>query len=55
VIDACSPLAIVGDGAAEHLWKLYERAFAPLETLTAMRQTLHRDEFLDQMRDPRIW
>lgn len=48
-------LAILDDPTARHLWDLYSRAFASLATRSATRQTLHSDEFLDQMRDARVW
>lgn len=38
----------------EALWALYLEAFGPLRTLAAARQVLHRDEFMDEMSDPRV-
>jgi hypothetical protein len=37
------------------LHALYLEAFEPLRALAVARQVLHRQEFLDQMADPRVW
>ena len=39
---------------ADELFRLYHRAFAPLATLSAVRQLLREDEFHEEMADPRI-
>jgi hypothetical protein len=39
---------------AERLYELYHGAFAPMATLSAVRQVLRRDEFLAEMADPRM-
>lgn len=44
------------DGAdAERFFQLYNDAFRDLRTRAVARQVLHRDEFFDQMADPRVW
>lgn len=43
------------DGAvAERFWDLYLEAFEPLRTRAAARHVLHRDEFDEEMADPRV-
>jgi hypothetical protein len=39
---------------AERLYALYLTAFAPMATLSAVRQVLRREEFLEEMHDERI-
>ncbi|MBA8793171.1 hypothetical protein FHX74_000765 [Friedmanniella endophytica] len=38
----------------ESYWRLYEGAFGPLRTEAAARQVLDRDEFSEEMTDPRV-
>ncbi|HEY5981218.1 MAG TPA: hypothetical protein VIT41_16460 [Microlunatus sp.] len=45
----------IDDEHAEGFYRLYLDAFEPLRTRAAARQVLHRDEFLDDMRDPRVF
>lgn len=39
---------------AERYLELYLTTFGPLETRAVARQVLHRDEFLEEMTDPRV-
>jgi hypothetical protein len=39
---------------AEHYYELYRETFGELETLAVARQLLHREEFLEEMHDPRV-
>ncbi len=39
---------------AESFYELYREAFGELETKAVARQLLHRDEFLEEMHDPRV-
>jgi hypothetical protein len=39
---------------AEMFFELYREAFGELETRAVARQLLHRDEFMEEMRDPRV-
>lgn len=39
---------------AEHFWELYLEAFGPLRTRAAARHVLRRDEFDEEMTDPRV-
>lgn len=39
---------------AERFWKLYLEAFGPLRTRAAARHVLRRDEFDEEMADPRV-
>lgn len=39
---------------AERFYTLYQAAFGRLRLLGAARQVLHRDEFFQEMRDPRV-
>jgi hypothetical protein len=39
---------------AESFWKLYLEAFEPLRTRAAARHVLHREEFDEEMADPRV-
>ncbi|GAB4085447.1 hypothetical protein GCM10028784_20770 [Myceligenerans cantabricum] len=39
---------------AERFWDLYLEAFAPLRTRAAARHVLRRDEFDEEMADPRV-
>ena len=39
---------------AEGFFDLYREAFAELETRAVARQLLHREEFLEEMHDPRV-
>ena len=40
---------------AEDFHRLSLDAFEPLQTLAAARQVLHRDEFMEDMQDPRVF
>ena len=40
---------------SEEFYDLYIDAFGPLRTRAAARQVLHREEFFDEMTDPRVW
>lgn len=44
----------VDDRTARLYYELYRETFGELETLAVARQLLHEDEFLDEMRDPRV-
>jgi hypothetical protein len=44
----------VPEHEARALYRVYHKAFAPLSTLSAVRQLLREDEFLEEMSDPRI-
>lgn len=46
--------AEVDQEIAESYYALYRETFGELETQAVARQLLHREEFLDEMRDPRI-
>ena len=39
---------------AETFYDLYRKAFGALETKAVARQLLHREEFLEEMHDPRV-
>jgi hypothetical protein len=39
---------------AEAYYELYRETFGELETQAVARQLLHREEFLEEMRDPRV-
>ena len=45
----------IGGEHAEDFYRLYLDAFAPLRTKAAARQVLHRDEFMEDMQDPRVF
>ncbi len=45
----------IDDEHAEDFYRLYLDAFEPLRTRPAARQVLHRDEFMDDMQDPRVF
>jgi hypothetical protein len=47
-------LTSVSDELSEAFLAVYRAAFAPLDTLSAARQSLTDDEFRDEMRDPRV-
>lgn len=47
-------LTAVSDVLAEQFLAVYRAAFAPLDTLSAARQSLTDDEFREEMRDPRV-
>ena len=36
-------------------WPVYEESFGPLRVLAAARQVLTREEFTEELEDPRIW
>ena len=38
----------------ERFHELYTATFEPMATLAVARQVLHRDEFVEEMRDPRV-
>jgi len=40
---------------AEDFYRLYLDAFEPLRTKSAARQVLHREEFMEDMQDPRVF
>ncbi|GAA2106886.1 hypothetical protein GCM10009841_26470 [Microlunatus panaciterrae] len=40
---------------AEMFYQLYLVAFEPLRHRAVARQVLHRDEFFEEMHDPRVW
>ncbi len=42
------------DADADRWWQLYYANFAELETRSAARQVLHREEFVAEMADPRV-
>lgn len=44
----------VTGAVAERFWDLYLEAFEPLRTRAAARHVLHRDEFDQEMADPRV-
>ncbi|MGN6783162.1 MAG: hypothetical protein ACTHJH_16865 [Marmoricola sp.] len=44
----------VDQHTAESFWALYREAFGELETRAVARQLLHRDEFMEEMHDPRV-
>jgi hypothetical protein len=44
----------VDDDTAARYWTLYRQTFGALETRAVARQLLHQDEFLEEMRDPRV-
>jgi hypothetical protein len=46
--------ATVSGDVAEAFWKLYLAAFEPLRTRAAARHVLHREEFDEEMADPRV-
>ena len=45
---------IVDAELAERFWELYLAAFEPLRTRAAARHVLHREEFDEEMSDPRV-
>ena len=46
---------VIDDEHAEDFYRLYLDAFEPLRTRSAARQVLHRDEFMDDMTDSRVF
>ncbi|WP_277211774.1 hypothetical protein [Isoptericola croceus] len=44
----------VPEAVADHFWGLYLAAFEPLRTRAAARHVLHREEFDEEMADPRV-
>jgi len=44
----------VGGELADRFWELYLEAFEPLRTRAAARHVLHREEFDEEMSDPRV-
>ncbi|WP_159798318.1 hypothetical protein [Puerhibacterium puerhi] len=44
----------VSGDVAERFWALYLAAFEPLRTRAAARHVLHREEFDEEMADPRV-
>lgn len=46
---------VVDPEQAERFLRLYLRAFGPLRSRAVARQVLHREEFLAQMADLRVW
>jgi hypothetical protein len=51
--DVTFETALTAD-VAEAFWGLYLEAFEPLRTRAAARHVLHRDEFDEEMADPRV-
>ena len=45
----------IDDEHAEDFYRLYLDAFEALRTRSAARQVLHRDEFMADMKDPRVF
>jgi hypothetical protein len=45
---------VVTGEVAERFWKLYLEAFEPLRTRAAARHVLHREEFDEELADPRV-
>ena len=45
----------IDDPHAEDFYRLYLDAFEPLRTKAAARPVLHRDEFMEDMQDPRVF
>lgn len=45
---------VIDGERAEHLYRVYLACFGPLSTEAAARHVLHREEFLEEMADPRI-
>ncbi|MCP2265408.1 hypothetical protein ACFQHV_01825 [Promicromonospora thailandica] len=45
---------VVTGAVAELFWDLYREAFEPLRTRAAARHVLHREEFDDELADPRV-
>jgi hypothetical protein len=45
---------VVDDDAAARWYELYVETFAPLAVMAAARHVLHWEEFLEEMRDPRV-
>jgi hypothetical protein len=43
------------DETAARYYRLYRTTFGELETRAVARQLLHEEEFLEEMRDPRVW
>ncbi len=46
--------SVVAGEVAERFWELYREAFEPLRTRAAARHVLRRDEFDEEMADPRV-
>ncbi|MET7769618.1 hypothetical protein [Nocardia sp. NPDC005366] len=44
----------IPDDRIEMFYRLYEEAFGPLRTKAIARQVLHREEFREEMTDPRV-
>lgn len=51
--DVAFEKTLAGD-VADRFWKLYLEAFEPLRTRAAARHVLRRDEFDEEMADPRV-
>ncbi len=45
---------LVGPEDTSAFWELYLKAFEPLRTRAAARNVLHHEEFVEEMRDPRV-
>ncbi len=45
---------VIPEEQAEDFYTLYLAAFEPMKSRAAARQVLHRDEFLHDMKDPRV-
>lgn len=48
-------LPVVEEPTSGRLWQRYRETFAHLAAKAAHRQTLTREEFAEEMREPRIW
>ncbi len=44
----------LADDVTERFHQLYLETFGPMALLAVARQVLHRDEFVEEMRDPRV-
>lgn len=47
--------AVLHQATAAQLWELYEEGFGPLAARSVARQVLNHGEFVDRMRDARVW
>lgn len=44
----------IDDEVIERFWSFYLETFTPMAVLAVARQVLHREEFVEEMRDPRV-
>ncbi|VXC16938.1 hypothetical protein [Nocardioides sp. AX2bis] len=42
------------EAVTERFWRLYLETFAPMAVVAVARQVLHREEFVEEMADPRV-